>query len=365
MTGRVSGWFGRTVALSVAVGLVFGVVAYRYLVEGVRVLQKYPPALDARGLAVSLVLAVAGYALVRALRPSAAAERPFDWAALRLPGTLYGAMFGTLAATMVVMLVEPTVFAVTVREGQFLSIATEVVFIAALWVLARTALAVRRVAGARVFGLRPAVLVWLMFLGVAVVLGEEMSWGQHWLGWGTPELFEGNLQRETNLHNFYTHRFEAAYYSVAVLLLVLVPYAWPQRAPRLLAPLAPYIPPPSMAVLALPLCGLMYNSWNFAAYQLWFFAGLWIALDLWRHAPRREALAAAAMGGLLAVSQAVFVLFGGGMAEGHELTEIREFLIAIVVWGYALMLAGRLRAMAAASAGRSAALGARAQPRTA
>lgn len=34
------------------------------------------------------------------------------------------------------------------------------------------------------------------------VAGEEVSWGQHFIGWGTPETWiEVNDQQETNLHN--------------------------------------------------------------------------------------------------------------------------------------------------------------------
>ena len=39
-------------------------------------------------------------------------------------------------------------------------------------------------------------------LGCLYFLGEEISWGQHFFGWSTPEvLAESNDQSETNLHN--------------------------------------------------------------------------------------------------------------------------------------------------------------------
>ena len=45
----------------------------------------------------------------------------------------------------------------------------------------------------------------LYYLGLGLVFfmafGEEMSWGQHIFGWGSPSAFEGNVQGETNLHN--------------------------------------------------------------------------------------------------------------------------------------------------------------------
>lgn len=45
---------------------------------------------------------------------------------------------------------------------------------------------------------------WFMLTAFACVmfLGEEVSWGQHWFGWESPEYFQQhNIQQETNLHN--------------------------------------------------------------------------------------------------------------------------------------------------------------------
>jgi hypothetical protein len=42
----------------------------------------------------------------------------------------------------------------------------------------------------------------LLVLGCVYYAGEEVSWGQHWFGWGTPEGWMSvNDQGETNLHN--------------------------------------------------------------------------------------------------------------------------------------------------------------------
>ena len=42
----------------------------------------------------------------------------------------------------------------------------------------------------------------LIILGSVYFGGEEASWGQHWLGWDTPEVIRQlNDQGETNLHN--------------------------------------------------------------------------------------------------------------------------------------------------------------------
>ena len=40
--------------------------------------------------------------------------------------------------------------------------------------------------------------------GFTYIAGEELSWGQHLMGWQSPEFFEkSNLQNETNLHNLH------------------------------------------------------------------------------------------------------------------------------------------------------------------
>lgn len=46
--------------------------------------------------------------------------------------------------------------------------------------------------------------IWLtlLVLGCIYYAGEEISWGQHWFGWATPEgWLDVNDQGETNLHN--------------------------------------------------------------------------------------------------------------------------------------------------------------------
>jgi hypothetical protein len=47
-----------------------------------------------------------------------------------------------------------------------------------------------------------SIFILLLIIGSIYALGEEISWGQHYIGWGTPEwLVDLNVQNETNLHN--------------------------------------------------------------------------------------------------------------------------------------------------------------------
>lgn len=75
---------------------------------------------------------------------------------------------------------------------------TFVLGLAGAWLAVRLFLERRRLP-------KPALLgAWFLFvaLGLLLFAGEEISWGQHWLGFASPDFFvQENLQRETNLHN--------------------------------------------------------------------------------------------------------------------------------------------------------------------
>lgn len=80
--------------------------------------------------------------------------------------------------------------------------------------------------------------------------GEELSWGQHLLGWGTPEaLVDANLQEETNVHNLEVlraldpYRLFTLFWIPFVLLVPLLAYV-SSPARRLLTPYVPRVPWP-------------------------------------------------------------------------------------------------------------------------
>ncbi|MDA0820930.1 MAG: hypothetical protein O3C28_00720 [Proteobacteria bacterium] len=69
----------------------------------------------------------------------------------------------------------------------------------------------------------PMLCVW--FICVAGLCfgfaGEEVSWGQHWLGWQSSEFFiEHNRQGETNLHNINIH-FGRVVKSILTLAIII------------------------------------------------------------------------------------------------------------------------------------------------
>lgn len=72
--------------------------------------------------------------------------------------------------------------------------------LAFLWAAA-AAIGSARIATAMRLG-RCAPLLTVFAAACLLLAGEELSWGQHWIGWKSPQFFqEQNFQRETNLHN--------------------------------------------------------------------------------------------------------------------------------------------------------------------
>jgi len=333
----------RMAMIAAAAAIIVSLIAYDFAVNDRDLLAKDRVDWTLFGLVRPFVALVSACLLVVALYQPVPGRPPFDHGqAPLLLGAAY-LMAGTLLIAAAAVAVVPTVLNETVREGQVLSILTEVVFIGALLALGAAAWRGRR-NRRRVLGLPRWAVHMALFLVTFLILMEEMSWGQHWVGWTAGPMFAGNVQNETNLHNFATYRFEAVYYSSAFLLFVVLPVAWPTQVVAWLRPVGPFVPPRLFALAALPLAGLLYEEWNIVPYQLWFFMGVAIA---WRLAMElRQARVAYQLAGigvavLLPASQLLFVFGGHRMADGYELSEIREFLIACVILVYGLWLMRR------------------------
>ena len=81
----------------------------------------------------------------------------------------------------------------------------------------------------------PQIWVYLLILaaGCFYIAGEEMSWGQHFFGWATPEGWaEMNRQQETNLHNvssWFNHKPRLVLNIAVFVASVIVPIAIARR----------------------------------------------------------------------------------------------------------------------------------------
>jgi hypothetical protein len=80
---------------------------------------------------------------------------------------------------------------------------------------------------------------------------EEISWGQRIFGWETPQSFEGNVQDETNLHNFFNDYYLLFYRLLALFPIVLLISIWMEMKQRFLIFKRSVLPHPSLFVLSL------------------------------------------------------------------------------------------------------------------
>ena len=106
-----------------------------------------------------------------------------------------------LAALVVIglalALYDPRLFRMYTNEAGPIENLTVVMLLGGAWVCFRRAWRLRR--GRRALFLAATVLLGALFVGAA---GEELSWGQHLIGFATPEFFrQHSAQREANVHN--------------------------------------------------------------------------------------------------------------------------------------------------------------------
>jgi len=80
---------------------------------------------------------------------------------------------------------------------------------------------------------------------------EEISWGQDFFRWETPEAFAGNLESQTNLHNYFNPYFMYGYVALSLVLLVVAASAWLEARQRWLTFKRFALPHPSLIGLAL------------------------------------------------------------------------------------------------------------------
>lgn len=338
-------WFVCAIGLAglVATALVLMGSAY----GGRSMLEDYAVDWSVLGIIRVCGTTAAAAILFLVLDPSVSEERPVDLSGRegRFIGLLAILSVLTLAASAAAVTWFPGPLYDAVDERKSIAVLTEVAFVIALYWLGATAWKARIFGKIAFLGLHPSLIVIGMIIAVFLILMEEMSWGQHWIGWSAGAFFEGNIQDETNLHNFATNKFEAVYYTTAVAVFVVLPHVWPRHPDRLLGSLEFLVPPRAYALAGLPVAGLMYHEWNVVPYQIWFFLGLFIALSAYGALKRqasRQAGPALVLALVLIGAQAVFLINGSALIHGYEVSEIRELVIAMLVAGYACLLHRRV-----------------------
>jgi hypothetical protein len=104
-------------------------------------------------------------------------------------------------------------------------------------------------------------------LSCLYIAGEEMSWGQHFLHWNTPEYWaEVNRQQETNLHNTYAvfDKYPRAVLELGVLIGgIIIPIA-AMFDPRLRANrLSLFLPPSALLPVSVAAMGVKLADMGF------------------------------------------------------------------------------------------------------
>ncbi|BEQ16811.1 hypothetical protein [Desulfoferula mesophila] len=124
-------------------------------------------------------------------------------------------------------------------------------------------------AAARLWGRAPAGHFWvvlLLGLGLLLVAGEEISWGERLLGYALPQWFaEHNTQREVSLHNLKAVQGKISFLYVVVGLALGLswrlwrrPAAWLRLGPAWRSLLELVVPPWSLSLYFLP-TALLYG----------------------------------------------------------------------------------------------------------
>ena len=110
------------------------------------------------------------------------------------------------------------------KEGAYEAL-TALIFIACGFLVAAKGITlfVRRDRNKGGVGLFPAILVSIISFAMIFVGGEEISWGQTYLKWSTPEfLMEINTQQETNIHNIVTDVFPFLYPIMGLIYFIVI-----------------------------------------------------------------------------------------------------------------------------------------------
>ncbi|MEM6462407.1 MAG: hypothetical protein AAF724_10870 [Pseudomonadota bacterium] len=318
-------------------------------IAGLRPLEKFPPdwtpaAYSAPELLVLMLSAVSGAILAvfvqnGSFKSVESKRQDFQWA---LP---VGVLNTTLLLLAVVLTIaKPESFFAHIGEIGAISLAQSVLIAIAVAIFIRLSLARNAGCMKPVFGIPFRAVTTLCGLMLFLLLMEEISWGQSYLGWATPDMFAANIQNETNLHNFYTYRFELAYYTGAALAFCVLPI-WVHSANVAIArQLRPIVPAPLVGIAGLPLTAFLFESWSIVPLQIFFFLGLALAWSFYRRMQAPHSALPLAIFASMLISQIFFVFEGHRLVGGHEYSEMRELVISVMIFAYAAWLYSRWNA---------------------
>jgi hypothetical protein len=335
--------------LAAVVLCVLAWLEWRHFNRGI--LGERPPILDglhfARSVAIMVAAVLSFHGLQSLLEPLKEVTPPVvpPWpkttAGLWLAGGL--PLVCALCFTVIFAL-DPRLFYLCVKEDYPVEMLSALLALCASLCLFRVWLSQRKM---RLSAPLPArVYVFLFATSCLLLAGEEVSWLQRQIGYGTPESFSGNLQHEFNFHNFETDRVEAAYYVWAFGMTVFAAFLR-ECVPSLsgLQWLHNLLPGRHAAYAGALAAGWSYENWNTIPAQMVFFMSLCILLGF---VLRPEV----ASGGRLLPLAVLLIVIAGQLlvlAHGHSMvrawdsSELKELLMPMSFMLCALELHARYR----------------------
>jgi hypothetical protein len=192
---------------------------------------------------------------------------------------------------------------------------------------------------------RLGVLIALGFaLGFFVIGMEEISWFQRYIGFETPDSFSGNIQGETNLHNFATSESENIYYFSSFIFLILIPFLVHHSASLEYDRLLIFVPSPFVAYAGTLFISYNYDMWNILFSQISYFITLFIIVysSFNRMKNKGGASVEVALLATLIFIQVTFLAFGNYFVRLHDVTEYKELLLPLAFMIYAFDVLSRL-----------------------
>ncbi|MDB4442611.1 hypothetical protein N9219_04250 [bacterium] len=190
-------------------------------------------------------------------------------------------------------------------------------------------------------------IISLAFVLSLFVMGmEEISWFQRILLIDTPQAFEGNVQGELNLHNFATNFFHTAYFFLAFILFVLLPFLNEKTFLFKNSCLFAFFIPSRFVLFASAIfVAYTYGNWSEPLPQLSFFITLFILMHYaWVLRSVDNKLLLPTLVAVYVLTQTVFLGFGD-FVNPWEIGEYKEFFIPLSFVIYSLEILHRTNAL--------------------
>ncbi|AFZ35380.1 hypothetical protein Sta7437_1822 [Stanieria cyanosphaera PCC 7437] len=308
-------------------------------------LSDSPPQLEFPFLIKTLILLIWSFCLVATVRKNV--FKTLGYA----PPKFKAYQLGLIGFTAIIswfflglFLINPQQFSLLALEDQIIENASAFLCFASAFILA--------IALVNIFSLPPSrsrffklIMLGILSLVIFVIGMEEVSWFQRMLAIKTPASFSNNLQQEMNLHNFATNKFEYIYYLGTFSLFSIVPlikplfqkYQWYSSINLLL---------PGSFTFHVGAIAAAYNydMWDFpliqVAFGIAFFGMVFYAFE---KANTTLKILQIIVIVVMAMSQIMFIFKGNAFLRLYDVTEYKEFFIALTMFVYAIEVLANVR----------------------